>query len=95
MPSILDISTPDFPGTSLVNGQYAGLRPTPEFHPHLRLDECLVSVPKVNPGDTVFWHADVIHSVEEEHTGSGDSAGKHNFVLARLEPDELYCNNFQ
>ena len=95
MPSISDISTPDFPGAKLVDGEYGGLRPSPEFHPHLRLDECLVSAPKVNPGDTVFWHADVIHSVEEEHTGSGDSAGKQNFVLARLEPDELYWNNFQ
>ena len=75
--SILDISTPDFPGTDLVNGNYAGLQPSPELHPHLRLDECMVSVPKVNPGDTVYWHCDVIHAVEREHTGSGDSAGKH------------------
>ncbi|KAF9045976.1 DUF1479-domain-containing protein [Hymenopellis radicata] len=28
----------------------------------------------VNPGDTVFWHCDMVHSVEQEHTGSGDSA---------------------
>ena len=82
----IDISTSDFPGTSLVDGHYAGLRPTPELHPHLRLDESLVSVPKVNPGDTVFWHADVIHAVEQEHTGSGDSAGKHlRSFLQRLE----------
>ena len=71
----IDISTPDFPGTDLVNGNYAGLRPSRDFHPHLRLDECLVSVPKVYPGDTVYWHCDVIHAVEREHTGSGDSAG--------------------
>ena len=72
-----DISTTDFPGTELVNGNYAGLRPSAEFHPHLRLDECLISVPKVNPGDAVYWHCDVIHAVEREHTGSGESAGKH------------------
>ena len=35
----------------------------------------MISVPKVNPGDAVFWHCDVVHSVEEEHTGTGDSAG--------------------
>ena len=75
----LDISTPEFPGISphLLNGGYSSLLLTPESHPHLRLDECMVSVPKVNPGDTVFWHCDVVHAVEKEHTGTGDSAGKH------------------
>jgi ectoine hydroxylase-related dioxygenase (phytanoyl-CoA dioxygenase family) len=41
----------------------------------------MISVPKVNPGDAVFWHADVVHSVEQEHTGSGDSAGKFSLSL--------------
>ena len=36
----------------------------------------MVSVPKVNPGDTVYWHCDVVHAVEQEHIGSGESAGK-------------------
>ena len=54
---------------------------TPEFHPHLRLDKCMVSVPKVNPGDAVFWHTDVIHSVEQENNGSEDSAGKASFIF--------------
>lgn len=35
----------------------------------------MTSVPAVKPGDMVFWHCDVIHSVEEEHTGKEDSAG--------------------
>lgn len=30
----------------------------------------LVSIPKVEPGDTVWWHPDVIHSVASEHNGS-------------------------
>lgn len=33
----------------------------------------MISVPKVNPGDAVFWHCDVVHSVEE-HTGTENSA---------------------
>ena len=50
----------------------------------------MVSMPKVNPGDAVFWHCDVIHSVEKEHTGSGDSVGKRrHFVLADLAILEL------
>ena len=44
----------------------------------------MVSVPKVNPGDTVFWHCDVIHAVEKEHTGTADSAGKHYASLGLL-----------
>ena len=75
----IDISTPDFPGIIPdPKGGYGTLRLTPESHPHLRLDECMVSSPKVNPGDAVFWHCDAIHAVEKEHTGSGDSAGKHH-----------------
>ena len=73
----IDISTPDFPGISRhpMDGGYASLLLSHESHPHLRLDECMVSVPKVNSGDTVFLHCDVVHAVEKEHTGSGDSAG--------------------
>ena len=35
---------------------YTGPRPTPKLHPHLRLEETMTSVPKVVPGDMVFWH---------------------------------------
>ncbi|SQC91864.1 Protein of uncharacterised function (DUF1479) [Cedecea neteri] len=27
----------------------------------------------MEPGDTVFWHCDVIHAVENEHLGEFDS----------------------
>lgn len=71
---------------------FSGPRPTPQQHPHLRLEQTMTSVPKVNPGDMVFWHCvcfpsspcrdicqrrpqDVVHSVEQDHTGTGDSAG--------------------
>jgi hypothetical protein len=33
------------------------------LHPHLRLDNAMVHVPKVKPGDFVVWHCDgEIHS---------------------------------
>ncbi|KAN0092612.1 Protein of unknown function (DUF1479) domain containing protein [Tylopilus felleus] len=69
-----DISTPDFPGIVRVDGGYSGPRPTPQLHPHLKLEETMTSIPKVLPGDMVFWHCDVVHSVETEHTGTTDSA---------------------
>ena len=31
------------------------------------------SIPEVEPGDTVWWHPDVIHAVEDEHSGTGYS----------------------
>ncbi|KAJ6553578.1 hypothetical protein DFH09DRAFT_1166934 [Mycena vulgaris] len=71
-----DISTPDFPGIFVGENDsgFSGPHPTNELHPHLVLDMTMTPVPAVNPGDTVFWHCDVVHSVEQEHTGSEDSA---------------------
>ncbi|KAJ7116584.1 hypothetical protein C8R44DRAFT_792863 [Mycena epipterygia] len=69
-----DISTPDFPGIFPRENGFGGPHPTNELHPHLLLDATMTSIPVVNPGDTVFWHCDVVHSVEQEHTGSEDSA---------------------
>lgn len=36
-------------------------------HPHLRLKECLVSIPRVYPGDGVFWHCDASILVNEQY----------------------------
>ncbi|KAJ7321654.1 hypothetical protein DFH08DRAFT_818516 [Mycena albidolilacea] len=50
----------------------------PFFHPlvPLRFKEILDAEKWefVNPGNTVFWHCNVVHSVEQEHTGTEDSA---------------------
>ena len=51
-----DISTADFPGILPLGSGYTGPRPTLKRHPHLKLADAMVSVPKVNPGDMVFWH---------------------------------------
>ncbi|KAH8656648.1 hypothetical protein BGZ60DRAFT_417436 [Tricladium varicosporioides] len=47
---------------------------SPMSHPHLRLEECLVNIPRVEEGDTVWWHADMIHGVDSEHNGTHDSS---------------------
>ena len=48
------------PGRALsINPQY-----------HSLLIEALSSIPLMEPGDTVFWHSDVVHAVENEHRGS-------------------------
>jgi len=38
-----------------------------EWHPDLM--EGMVSIPEVNPGDTVWWHTDICHAVADEHAG--------------------------
>ena len=47
------------------------LRVLPQWHAPLL--EALVSIPHVGPGDTVWWHSEVIHGTEDRHDGSGDS----------------------
>ncbi|KAK0206201.1 hypothetical protein DFS33DRAFT_1256512 [Desarmillaria ectypa] len=69
-----DVSSADFPGLFPRDGGWSGPLPTPELHPNLLLEETMTSVPKVYPGDAVFWHGDLIHSVEKDHTGHCDSA---------------------
>lgn len=73
--SVPDISTPDFPGIFAGDKGFFGPRLTHASHPHMRLEESMTSVPTVSPGDMVFWHCDVVHSVEQEHTGQNDSSG--------------------
>ena len=51
------------PGRALsINDQY-----------HSLLINALSSIPVVEAGDTVFWHCDVVHAVENEHRGTGYS----------------------
>lgn len=45
---------------------------TREWHAHLV--DGMVSIPKVGPGDMVFWHCDTIHAVDATHQGATDSA---------------------
>ena len=53
----------------------------------------MVSVPKVSPGDMVFWHCDVVHSVEQEHTGKEDSAGSFQFIYCLQKSRALSTND--
>jgi hypothetical protein len=43
----------------------------PEYH--APLFHALSSIPQMQAGDTVFWHSDVIHAVEDAHRGKGYS----------------------
>ena len=43
----------------------------PRWHAPLLAAE--TTIPRVDPGDTVWWHPDLIHAVEDEHRGRGYS----------------------
>ncbi len=51
---------------------------------HSLLLEGLISIPKMKPGDTIWWHPDVVHAVEEKHQGKNYS----NVVYVGATP---YC----
>ena len=65
-----DGTSAKFPGCSLGHN----IELSTVTHPHLALDQTMVSVPSVEPGDMVLWHCDGVHSVEAEHRGTGDSS---------------------
>jgi hypothetical protein len=63
---------PDVPPDDLCGAKAGKAMP---FEPgwHGAAAAALVPIPKVQPGDTVFWHNDIIHAVEREHRGKGSS----------------------
>ena len=46
----------------------------PLLHPHLDLENTMVHIPQVRPGDYVAWHCDSIHAVDKIHGGQDDSS---------------------
>ncbi|KAJ6529998.1 hypothetical protein DFH09DRAFT_1184385 [Mycena vulgaris] len=65
----------DLDGTAFAgSGMGTGLEFNNATHPHLRLDKSMVSMPRVEPGDQVYWHCDMIHAVESFHGGKEDSS---------------------
>ena len=51
---------------------------------HELLLKGLVSIPKMKPGDTIWWHPDIVHAVEDKHLGKNYS----NVVYVGATP---YC----
>lgn len=38
------------------------------------MEDCMVHIPKMYPGDTIWWFCDMVHAVEVEHSGSDYSS---------------------
>lgn len=64
---------PGVPATSFCGANPGKVKDLfPEFHQDLIAG--LVPIPRVEPGDTVWWHCDLIHAVEGTHGGVEDSS---------------------
>jgi hypothetical protein len=62
----------DVPADDLCGAQPGrALSINPQYHS--LLIGALSSIPQMEAGDTVFWHSDVVHAVENEHRGKGYS----------------------
>jgi hypothetical protein len=68
-------------------GRALGMKP--EWHPALA--EGLVSIPLMQPGDTVWWHPDTVHAVENEHAGKNYSNVIYIGASPRCEKNRIYA----
>ncbi|KAI4093517.1 MAG: hypothetical protein LQ339_007655 [Xanthoria mediterranea] len=77
-PQYLDVAnwTLEDPVSSSLQGAVPsnGQELNAKLHPHLALDDTMVHVPDVRPGDYVAWHCDSIHAVDSIHTGASESS---------------------
>jgi len=61
----------------------------PQWHADLLAG--LVKIPVLEPGDTVWWHPDVVHSVENEHCGENYSNVIYIGASPRCQKNESYA----
>lgn len=57
---------------------------------HAPLFRALSSIPTMDAGDTVFWHSDVIHAVEDAHRGTGYSNVMYIGALPSCAKNDAY-----
>ncbi|KAL9585082.1 MAG: hypothetical protein Q9203_004402 [Teloschistes exilis] len=74
--SAVDNWTLENPTSSLLQGAVPAncQELNPSLHPHLGLENTMVHIPRVRPGDYVAWHCDTIHAVDKVHRGASDSS---------------------
>ena len=61
-----------------------------QWHGLLLEAEC--PIPDMEAGDCVFWHCDLVHSVEAEHNGEFDSNVMYIGVAPRCPKNEAYLD---
>jgi len=70
---ILRAMQDDVPNDELCGAQPGRALPcNPEWHDLVL--EGLCTIPEMQPGDSIWWHADLVHAVEDEHNGKDYSS---------------------
>lgn len=85
---IFDNETSTFHGAAMGTGQEW----TAADHSHI-YSRGFVPIPRVQPGDAVFWHCDVAHMVDNEHNGTGDSSVLYIPAVPLCEVNSHYLRN--
>ncbi|KAG9308574.1 hypothetical protein JVU11DRAFT_11678 [Chiua virens] len=85
----LNLDGVEFPGS--IPGKAQELNNS--THPHLRLTETMLTIPKIEPGDQVYWHCDSVHAVENEHKGQQDSSVLYIPAVPLCVKNVLYLHN--
>jgi hypothetical protein len=84
--STFDISTSWFPGTFKMDSQMG----SPSSHPHLRMWEFMVNILRMEPGDTIWWHCDMLHAVEVDHLRKNDASVVYIAATPTTEMNKIY-----
>ncbi|KAF2152220.1 DUF1479 domain protein [Myriangium duriaei CBS 260.36] len=82
----LDKMTPELQGANPGHAQELNQ----VLHPHLDLQNTMVHVPSIRPGDFVVWHCDSIHAVDKIHAGKTDSSVMYIPVCPTTEANAAY-----
>ena len=79
----------DVPETDLCGAKPGrALSVEPEWHAPLLA--AVTPIPVMQPGDSVFWHSDVVHAVENEHKGEGYSNVMYIAATVRCPKNSAY-----
>lgn len=84
-----DAESSFFPGTFKPQSQLLSRT----SHPHLRLESCLVHIPALKPGDTVWWHTDICHAVDSEHNGQENASVVYIAACPTTKANKAYVKN--
>ncbi|KAH6720823.1 hypothetical protein BKA61DRAFT_470893 [Leptodontidium sp. MPI-SDFR-AT-0119] len=84
-----DADSSFFPGTFKPQSQLLSRN----SHPHLRLESCLVHIPTLKPGDTIWWHTDTCHAVDSEHNGAENASVVYIAACPTTDANKVYVKS--